>query len=461
MASYPPQYPLGAYGRETVPEQRKLVALTGATVWTCGPQGKLENGVVLIEKGKIKAVGTDVKIPDEATVIDAAGMHISPGLIDCHSHIASDGGINESGQTVTAEVRISDFVDANDIDIYWQLAGGLTTANILHGSANPIGGQNQVIKLRWGSNYEQLKFRNAPAGVKFALGENVTQSNSNNPTNAYPHTRMGVEQVFLDEFREAQAYRDAQQRYAQQPQGLPPRKDLELEAIAEVLEGDRWIHCHSYRQDEILALLRVLDLFKIKIGSLQHVLEGYKVADAMQTHGATGSTFSDWWTYKFETKDAIPFNGAIMHDQGIVVSFNSDDSELGRRMNQEAAKATKYGDVPAEEALKFVTLNPAKQLRIDQYVGSIEPGKDADLAVWSGPPLSNLSVCRQTWIDGRKYFDRQEEAARQIKFAEMKSALIQKSLDTEAPRMKPGEKTADPTGIWARYDEFCRCQKAK
>ncbi|WP_158265593.1 amidohydrolase family protein [Blastopirellula marina] len=461
MASYPVQYPLGAYGRESAPEQRKLVALKGATVWTCGPEGKLENAIILIESGKIKAVGTDLKIPDKATVIDVTGTHISPGLIDCHAHIASDGGINESGQAVTAEVRIADFIDANDIDIYWQLAGGLTSSNILHGSANPIGGQNQVIKLRWGSKYEDLKFKNAPAGVKFALGENVTKSNSSGPVNTYPRTRMGVEQIFLDEFREAQAYRDAQKRYAEKPQGLPPRKDLELEAIAEVLEGDRWIHCHSYRQDEILALLRVLDLFEIKIGSLQHVLEGYKVADAMQQHGATGSTFSDWWAYKIETKDAIPFNGAIMHDQGIVVSFNSDDSELGRRMNQEAAKATKYGNVPAEEALKFVTLNPAKQLRIDQYVGSIEPGKDADLAVWSGPPLSNLSVCQQTWIDGRKYFDRHEEDARQLKFAEMKNALIQKTLDADAARMKPGEKTVDPSSIWARYDEFCRCQQAK
>ena len=456
MASFPVQYPLGAFGKEKPPESAGLVAFKGATIWTSGPEGNIENGTILIEDGKIKAVAKHLDIPEGATVIDATGLHISPGLIDCHSHIATDGGINESGQAITAEVRIGDFIDADDIDIYWQLAGGLTSSNILHGSANPIGGQNQVIKMRWGLPAEALKFQGAPQGIKFALGENVKQSNwGDDYTTRYPQTRMGVEQIFRDEFREAQEYRAAHDAYAEAQEGLPPRKDLELEAVSEIIAGDRWVHCHSYRQDEILALIRVLDDFNIKIGSFQHILEGYKVADAMAKHGATGSSFSDWWAYKFEVDDAIPYNGAIMHEQGIVVSFNSDDAEMGRHMNQEAAKAVKYGNVSPEEALKFVTLNAAIQLRIEDRVGSIEPGKDADLAIWTASPLSNYAVCKQTWIDGRKYFDRDEEQKDRAKFAEMKNTLIQKILDSRAPMLKEGETTEDPSDLWPRHDEFC------
>ncbi|MEW4453589.1 amidohydrolase family protein [Bremerella sp. JC817] len=456
MASYPIQYPLGSFGLETTPKQEALVAFKGATVWTCGPQGKLENGIVLVKKGKIEAVGADLEIPEDAVVVDATGMHITPGLIDCHSHIATDGGINESGQAITAEVRIGDFIDANDIDIYWQLAGGLTTANVLHGSANPIGGQNQVIKMRWGANFDELKFKGAPLGIKFALGENVKQSNwGENYTTRYPQTRMGVEQVFRDEFQEAQEYAAAKKAAAKAKSGLPVRVDLQMEAISEIVEKKRWIHCHSYRQDEILALLRVLDDFGIKIGSLQHILEGYKVADAMAEHGATASTFADWWAYKVEVDDAIPYNGAMMHDQGIVVSFNSDDAEMGRRMNQEAVKAVKYGGMSEEEALKFVTLNAAIQLRIEDRIGSLEAGKDADLTIWSGAPLSNLSVCKQTWIDGRKYFDKDDEQAQRDRFADMKNKLVQKILDTRAPMMNHGESVDDPTSLWPRHDEFC------
>lgn len=456
MASFPVNYPLGAYGREKPVEQPALVAFTGATIWTCGPEGKIENGTLLVREGKIVKVGKGIKVPQDAVVVDVKGKHITPGLIDCHSHMATDGGINESGQAITAEVRIQDFIDANDISIYWQLAGGLTTANILHGSANPIGGQNQVIKLRWGGSYDDLKFRGAPLGIKFALGENVKQSNwGDNYTTRYPQTRMGVEQVFQDEFREALDYQAAHQRYAKNQTGLPPRRDLELDAVVEILNRKRWIHCHSYRQDEILALLRVLEEHGITIGSLQHILEGYKVADAMQKHGATASTFSDWWAYKVEVQDAIPYNGAIMYEQGINVSFNSDDGELGRHMNQEAAKAVKYGNVPPEEALKFVTLNPAIQLRIDKQVGSLEPGKHADIAIWSAPPLSNFAVCEQTWIDGRKYFDRSEEQTLRDKFANMKNTLIQKILDTRAPMMDEGETLEDGSQLWPRHDEFC------
>jgi len=455
-ASYEVNYPLGAYGRSSPPEQPKLLALVGATVWTCEKAGVLENATVLIGDGKILAVGQDVEVPKDAKVIDVAGRHITPGLIDCHSHMATDGGINESTQAITAEVRIGDFIDSNDITIYRQLAGGLTAANVLHGSANPIGGQNQVIKLRWGALPEDMKFQEAPPGIKFALGENVKQSNwGDNFRSRYPQTRMGVEQIVRDEFNTAREYRQQQQAWQKNHEGLPPRRDLELDAIAEVLEGKRWIHCHSYRQDEILALLRTLESFNIQIGTLQHILEGYKVADAMAKHGAMGSTFSDWWAYKFEVYDAIPYNGALMHDAGVVVSFNSDDKEMGRHMNQEAAKAVKYGGVPPEEALKFVTLNPAKQLRIDEHVGSLAPGKDADLVVWSGPPLSNFSHCEQTWIDGRKYFDRadQEKLTKQVQ--EERAHLVQKILKSGQPMREPGETDESEFELWPRDDEFC------
>lgn len=448
-------YPLGAYGRSRVPEQPRYVLFTNATIWTCGPQGVLSEASLLIENGKIAAVAKHIDIPPQAIVIDAKGMHITPGIIDCHSHMATDGGINESSQAITAEVRISDFLDCDDIAIYWQLAGGVTTANILHGSANPIGGQNQVIKLRWGALPDELKLANAPPGIKFALGENVKRSNSPTPSSRYPQTRMGVEQLIRDAFQAAKEYGKKWESWKQNPTTAPPRRDLELAALLEVLEGKRWIHCHSYRQDEIVALLRVLEEFGITIGTLQHVLEGYKVADILARHGATASSFADWWAYKFEVYDAIPYNGALLHRAGVVVSFNSDDRELARHLNHEAAKAIKYGGVPREEALKFVTLNPAKQLRVDPWVGSLEPGKDADLVLWNGPPLSTLSRCEQTWIDGRKYFDRQEDLQTRQKVQEMRNALIQKILKSGETPATRGDRRRDDSELWSRDDPFC------
>ncbi|MCA9177362.1 MAG: amidohydrolase family protein [Planctomycetales bacterium] len=468
-ASFAVNYPLGAYGRESAPEQ-PMVLFTNATVWTCGPQGILENGAVLIRDGRVVAVRSTPpsaqgrenelrrlfgKAAEQATVVDLQGRHLSPGIIDCHSHMATDGGINESAQAITSEVRIGDFINCDDIDIYRQLAGGVTAANILHGSANPIGGQNQVIKLRWGATPDGMKFAEAPQGIKFALGENVKQSNwGDEYTSRYPQTRMGVVEIVQDTFRSAREYRDAQLRWRQQG-GMPVRRDLELEAIVEILEGDRWIHCHSYRQDEILALLRTLDEYHVTIGTFQHILEGYKVADAMAKHGAMGSAFSDWWAYKFEVFDAIPYNGSLMHNAGVVVSFNSDDRELARRLNTEAAKAVKYGGVPPEEAFKFVTLNPAKQLRIDRYVGSIERGKHADLVVWSGSPLSTFSRCEQTWVDGRKYFDREEDLRQRAVWQQRRETLVQKILQSGKPMMKPGERQPDPTALWPSSNEYC------
>lgn len=449
-------FPLGDFGTSGQPQPAEWLLIRGATVWTCSEPAVIESGDVLVHQGKIESVGKDLKAPAGAVIVEAAGKHVSPGIIDCHSHMATDGGVNESGQAVTAEVRIGDFLDANDITIYRQLAGGVTSANVLHGSANPIGGQNQVIKLRWGALDEDLKMVQAPPGIKFALGENVKQSNfSDRSSTRYPQSRMGVEQIIRDRFEAAKLYAKKRTDWTSNARGLPPRRDLELDALVEVLEGKRWIHCHSYRQDEILTFLRLLEEYKVQVGSLQHILEGYKVADAMAKHGATGSSFSDWWAYKFEVFDAIPFNGALMHRAGVIVSFNSDDSELARHLNHEAAKAIKYGGIAPEEALKFVTLNPAKQLRIDKWVGSLDAGKDADFVVWRGSPLSTLSVCEQTWIDGRKYFDLDEDRRQRSKAAQLRQQLIQAILKS-GEKMGSGEgDRSDPSTWWVRYDEFC------
>lgn len=446
------RFPFGAFGSETRTIDQTTVLFRNATIWTCEEEGKIENADILIRDGLIVEVGSKIKPPPQCRVIDASGKHITPGLIDCHSHMGTDGGVNESGQAVTAEVRIGDFIDNSDIQIYRQLAGGLTTSNILHGSANPIGGQNQVIKLRWGQTMDGLRMKEAPKGIKFALGENVKRNQSR-----YPNTRMGVEQIIRDQLLAAREYQARWRRWRSgKHDTLPPRLDLQLEALSEVQNGDRWIHCHSYRQDEIVATLDVLEEFGVQIGTLQHILEGYKVADRMAQHGAMGSSFSDWWAYKFEVLDAIPYNGALMHERGVVVSFNSDDRELARHLNTEAAKATKYGGVPEIEALKFVTLNPAKQLRIDQYVGSLRKGKHADLVVWSGRPLSTLTRCEQTWVDGRCYFDLEKDQALQTRDRTLRARLIQKILDGgEGSSRKSTKQEVAEEDRWVRHDVHC------
>ncbi|MFQ6675559.1 MAG: amidohydrolase family protein [Fidelibacterota bacterium] len=429
-------YPDGAYGFEAPPVQPPLVLVKNATIWTCGPQGILEDADLLVKQGKIWRVGRNLKISraiDDAVIIDARGKHVTPGLIDAHSHTAASS-VNEATQAVTAEVRIEDVLNSNDINIYRELAGGLTVANVLHGSANPIGGQNAVIKLRWGEPPEGLLLEGAPGGIKFALGENVKQSNwGDKYTSRYPQTRMGVEQLIRDALTAAREYRrrweDHRGTRAASLKKIPPRRDLELEALAEVLEGKRLVHSHSYRQDEILMLIRVAEDFGFRIGTFQHVLEGYKIAEAIMKHGAGASTFSDWWAYKFEVFDAIPFNGPLMHQVGVVTSYNSDSSELARRLNTEAAKAVKYGGVSEEDALKFVTLYPAVQLGIDDRVGSLEKGKDGDFVIWSGHPLSTYTVCEQTWIDGKNYFSRVRDQSMSRKLATERNDLIQKILE--------------------------------
>ena len=451
---YQPNYPLGAFGRETpaMPEAQTVV-VRNVTIWTSGPAGNIENGTLIVKDGKIHAVGADdeVDVDGEFKVIEGEGLHVTAGIIDCHSHIATDGGVNEGGQAITCDVRIGDFVDPNDINMYRQLAGGTTMANVLHGSANPIGGQNQVIKFRWGVGPEELKFAEAPQGVKFALGENPIRVGDDG---RYPNSRMGVNELIEDSFATAKDYRDAMTAF-ENDGGMPVRRNLEMDALVEMLEGTRLIHAHSYRQDEILALLRTLEKNDIQIATLQHILEGYKVAKEMAEHGAGASTFSDWWAYKFEVYDAIPYNAAIMHNAGVLVSLNSDDAELARRLNLEAAKAVKYGGVPEEEALNMVTINPAKQLRVDEFVGSLEEGKHADFVVWNGSPLSTKSRVLQTWVDGRKVFDSEENVKLNEQVLEMRSKLIQRVLSSGERAAEPGEGRPRPSTLWPKYDEYC------
>jgi N-acetylglucosamine-6-phosphate deacetylase len=336
--------------------------------------------------------------------------------------------VNEGSHSATPEVRMGDFVDPDEVTIYRQLGGGVTASHSLHGSSNTVGGQNQLVKLRWGADPEALKFEGAPPTIKFALGENVKQSWNAQATARFPQTRMGVEQIIRDQLQAARDYRRAWQEWRRTKRGIPPRRDLGHEAIVEVLEGKRFIHCHAYRQDELLMFMRLCDEFGVRNVIYQHVLEGYKVAGEMARRGDGASTFSDWWAYKVEVYDAIPQNAALMHDVGAVASINSDSGEMGRRLNQEAGKSMQYGGLSPEEALRLVTLNPAKQLRVDGRVGSIEVGKDADLALWNGPPLAQQSRCEQTWIDGRKYFDRGEDLASRAEMERMKETLLQKAL---------------------------------
>ena len=423
------QYPAGAYGATEPPPQADSLLVRGATIWTGGPQGRIDGGDLLIRGDRIEAVGQNLEAPRDATVMDAAGKHVTAGLIDAHSHSAISRSVNESGSAVTLEVRVADVLNPTDIAIYRELAGGLTTALLLHGSANPMGGQAQVVKLRWGANADGLRLDGAALAVKFALGENVKQSNwGDSYTDRYPQSRMGVEQIIRDTFLAAARYgRDMDQASRRGP---PVRRNLRLDAALEILNGQRLVHVHSYRQDEILAFVRIAQDFDLDVAAFQHVLEGYKVADAIAELGAGGSTFSDWWAYKFEVYDAIPYNGALMHRAGVVTSFNSDSNELARRLNTEAAKAVKYGGLSEEEALEFVTINPARQLRIDDRVGSLEPNKDADFVIWSGHPLSSFSRAEQTWIEGRKYFDVELDAEMRKQIASERSRLIQKVLAT-------------------------------
>ena len=434
------------------------ILIKNATLWTSSSIGIVRQGDMLIQHGHILEVGKNLSLPagDLGTclVIDATGKYVTPGLIDAHSHSMIMGGVNEGTYPSTAMVRITDVVNSETDNIYYQLAGGLTIANLLHGSANPIGGQNAVIKLRWGKGPDDLIFKEAPGGIKFALGENVKQSNwGDDRRTRFPQSRMGVPVFYENRFTAAKQYQTAWKAF-QTGDGERPDRDLEMEALVEILEGRRWIHCHSYRQDEILMFLRVMESFGVRVGTLQHVLEGYKVADEIAAHGAGASCFTDWWAYKFEVIDAIPYAGSLMHERGALVSFNSDDSDLARRMYLEAAKAVKYGNTPAEEALNFVTLYPAQQLKIDHLVGSLEQGKHADFVIWSKPPLDSGTTCLETWIEGVKYFDRFSDSDRTTQRDREKVQLLEKAKKTANFKPASSNSSADEEEEWQTWQQF-------
>ncbi len=421
-------YPNVGYGYKTKPKQETIL-FKNATVWT--GESILENTDVLVKNGKISKVGKDLRASG-ATVVDATGKHLTAGVIDEHSHIAALA-INEGGHNSSAEVRMKDVIDPTDMDIYRNLAGGVTTIQLLHGSANPIGGRSAILRLKWGENADGLIFPNSPKFIKFALGENVKQSNWGS-NSRFPQTRMGVEQVYTDYFQRAKEY-DAKKK-----SGQPYRYDEEMETLAEILNGERFISCHSYVQSEINMMMKVAEKFNFRVNTFTHILEGYKVADKMAEHGVGGSTFSDWWAYKYEVNDAIPYNAAIMASQGVTVAINSDDAEMSRRLNQEAGKTVKYGGVSELEAWKMVTLNPAKLLHLDDRVGSIEEGKDADLVLWSDHPLSVYAKAEKTLIEGKVYFDLEKDKMLRESVKKERNQLIGMMLNEK----KKGGKTRTP-----------------
>jgi imidazolonepropionase-like amidohydrolase len=417
-------YPFGAYGRKELPLSERVL-FKNATVWTNETEGVLKNADVLIENGKILQIGKSLTAAN-AKSIDATGKHLTAGILDEHSHIAITKGVNEGTQASTAEVRIADVLNSEDVNIYRQLAGGVTSSHLLHGSANPIGGQTQLIKLRWGYEPEKLKFEKWDQFIKFALGENVKQSNWDVPDNQrvrFPQTRMGVEQVFDDHFQRAKEYA------ALRKSGKSFRKDIELECLADILEKKCFITCHSYVQSEINMLMKVAEKYNFNVNTFTHILEGYKVADKMAKHGVAAAGFADWWSYKLEVYEAIPQNASMMNSQGVLTAINSDDAEMARRLNQEAAKSIMYSNMKDEtEVWKFVTLNPAKMLHVDNRVGSIKVGKDADVVLWSDNPLSIYAKAEQTYVDGIKFFDREEDKKMQADIRTERARLVNKML---------------------------------
>jgi imidazolonepropionase-like amidohydrolase len=450
LAALAPRQMLGANAPAAASEPAPTILIQNATILTVS-HGNIEHGAILIRDGKIAEVGASIKAPKDAQVIDAGGQFVMPGIIDCHSHIAVDGDVNEGSIAVSSIANIADVLNPDDIDIYRDLAGGVTAANVLHGSANPIGGQTVVIKLRWGQPGSKLPFEGAMPGIKFALGENPKHSNfgGRGASARYPATRMGVEETIRGAFAEARDYKAAWDVYnkragAGERNVIPPRRDLRLEPLVEVLEGKRYVHSHCYREDEILMLLRVAKEFGFKVRTFQHILEGYKVADELAAAGVGASTFSDWWAYKVEASNAIPYNAALMTRRGVVVSINSDDAEEATHLNQEAAKSMKFGGLSHEEALKLVTLNPAMQLGIDNRVGSIDTGKDADLVIYNHDPLSAYAVVQQTLVDGRVYFDRQRDLAGRASLEKERKSLLDK--EKKAAEKKPDADALKPAG---------------
>lgn len=453
-------YPLVGHGWLRPPAQETVV-FRNATVWTNTDRGILRNTDVLVHEGKVIAVGEKLDVAASfpakrgpvVNEIDANGKHLTCGIVDEHSHIALSRGVNEGSHAITSEVRMGDVVNPDDVNIYRDLAGGVTTVQLLHGSANPVGGQSALIKLRWGHMADSLLIHDAPQRIKFALGENVKQSNWANANPRFPQSRMGVEQLFYDGFHRARTYRDEHARWAllkpKEREGQdPPRRDLRLEALAEVLYGERSISCHSYVQSEIAMLMQVADSMGFTVNTFTHILEGYKVAARMKAHGASASTFSDWWAYKFEVYDAIPHNAALMHANGVNTGINSDDAEMSRRLNQEAAKAVKYGGVSAEEAWKMVTLNPARMLKLDHRIGSVEEGKDADLVLWNGDPLGIGARALKTYVDGLCYYDDARDREQRAWIAAERDRLVRAMIQAKSDGAPTKKARRDQPRLW-------------
>lgn len=445
-------FPNIGLGQNEAVEQQNLI-IKNATIWTSGDAGVLEQADMIVRDGRIHRIGQNLSTPRGYLEIDGTDLHITPGIVDEHSHIAIARGVNEGTEAVTSETRIGDVVNPDDVHIYRSLAGGTTVAHLLHGSANPIGGIGQTIKLRWGENAEGLKFTETPPTIKMALGENVKQSNWGIHNHRYPQTRMGVAALIHDFFRTAQEYEQAHADYnnlsrRERNQVAPPRRDYRLDALLEILREERFIHAHSYVASEVLALIDVADELGFNIHTFTHILEGYKVADELAAHGAAASSFADWWAFKIEAFDAIPYNACVMMERGVLTSLNSDSNDLQRRMNIEAAKSVRYCGMEEDEALKMITLYPAMQLKIDEYVGSLEQGKHADFVIWNNHPLSSYAQVQQTWIEGRKYFDREQDIAQRNALEQEHQALIQQVLaeGSDARRgNRNGYKAEQPT----------------
>jgi imidazolonepropionase-like amidohydrolase len=404
--------------------QKNEVLIRNATILTAS-RGTLQNTDILIQNGKITKIGTNLKASANAIVFDGTGKFVTPGIIDAHSHTMLDA-INEISSSVTSMTNVRDVLNPTDISIYRALAGGVTTANLLHGSANPIGGQNTVVRYKFGRPVEEFVFPGAPPGIKFALGENPKRIGSNpqpGQTPRYPITRMGTMEVIRDAFIRARDYKQSWDDFRAKKTRVQPRRNLELEPLVEILEGKRLVHAHGYRSDEHLNLLLIADEFGFKIQTLQHALEAYKIAPEIAKRGTAASVFADSWSYKLEAYDSIPYNAAILWKNGVNVSINSDSDERARRLNLDAAKIMKYGGVPEEEALKMITLNPAKQLGIDKQTGSVDIGKDADLVIWTAHPFSVYSRPEITMIEGTVYFDRGRDVLQRAEIAKEREAL--------------------------------------
>lgn len=418
-------YPSMEYGFVAIPDMPDNVIVRNATIWTQGPAGKLENADLLVSRGRIVQVGTGIDTPEGAVIVDGTGKHVTPGLVDPHLHSSIKGGVNEVGNNMTPETRVADVIEPDDIWVYRLLAGGMTTANLLHGSANPVGGQDAIIKMRWGAVPDDMFLDGATPGLKLALGENVVRN-----SNEYPNTRMGAEQIIRDAFQAAKEYIEEWKKWEGNRMGIPPRKDLQLEAMAEVLRGERIIHAHAYRQDEMQMLMRLAVEMGFHIASFEHTVEGYKIADILREHGAAAIVWTDWSSFKVEAADGILYNAKMLIDQGVLTSLHSDNTQLSTRMNWEAGKMLATG-IDEVTAMDLITINPARIIGADKHVGSLEAGKSADFVIWNGHPLSGFTRAEQTWVDGRKYFDREEDLNRRDEVRRERAALIQKAMDSK------------------------------